>query len=104
MSPRFAAVIVSLIGFNLAMADSPADRWNLAELYPSVEAWNTDASRLEAQMKELAACKGHLGDNVARFRKCLELQADQPRPPARAGPLASPDAAPRVDGARHRWR
>ena len=38
MSPRFAAVIVSLIGFNPAMADSPADRWNLADLYPSVDA------------------------------------------------------------------
>ena len=76
MPPRFAAVIVSLIGFNPAMADSPADRWNLADLYPSVDAWRADASKLEAQMKELVACKGHLGDNVARFRKCLELQAD----------------------------
>ena len=76
MSFRLAALLVSLVGFNPAMADSPADRWNLADLYPSVEAWNTDASRLEAQMKELAACKGHLGDSAARFKKCLDLQAD----------------------------
>ncbi len=77
MSFRFALLlVVSVIGFNPAMADSPADRWNLADLYPSLEAWNTEASRLESQMKELAACKGHLGDNVARFKKCLDLQAD----------------------------
>jgi hypothetical protein len=51
MSVRLAALFVSVIGFNPALADSPADRWNLAELYPSVTAWNTDASKLEAQMK-----------------------------------------------------
>jgi oligoendopeptidase F len=76
MSFRLAALLASLIGFNTATADSLADRWNLADLYPSVAAWNTDASRLEAQMKELAACKGHLGDSAARFKKCLDLQAD----------------------------
>jgi oligoendopeptidase F len=77
MSFRFALLlVVSVIGFDPAMADSPADRWNLADLYPSIEAWNAEASRLESQMKELAACKGHLGDNVARFKKCLDLQAD----------------------------
>jgi oligoendopeptidase F len=59
-----------------ALADSPADRWNLTELYPSVEAWNADSAKLEAQMKAFADCKGHLGDNAVRFKKCLDLQAD----------------------------
>src|ERR1700719_5257132 len=76
MSLRLTALLLSLIGYNLALADAPADRWNLAELYPSVAAWDTEASKLETQMKELAACKGHLGDNAARFKKCLDLQAD----------------------------
>jgi oligoendopeptidase F len=76
MSLRCAALLVSLIACNLAMADSPADRWNLADLYPSVDAWNADAAKLEAQMKELAGCRGHLGDSAARFKKCLDLQAD----------------------------
>ena len=58
------------------MADAIDDTWNLAEIYPSVEAWNADASKLDAQMKELAACKGHLGDSAARFKKCLDLQTD----------------------------
>ena len=59
-----------------AMAESPADRWNLSEIYPSVEGWNADAAKLDAQMTEFAGCKGHLGDDAARFRKCLDLQAD----------------------------
>ena len=68
MSLRLAALLVLVIGLTPAMAETPADRWNLSELYPSDAAWNGDASKLEAQMKELAACKGHLGDNAARFK------------------------------------
>jgi len=93
MSLRLIALLVSVIGFNPALADSPADRWNLAELYPSVAAWNTEASRLEAQMKELAACRGHLGDNAARFKKCLDLQADMGRRFARMNVYASEQLA-----------
>jgi oligoendopeptidase F len=70
------ALLVSLIGFHPALAETPGDRWNLADLYPSVDAWNAEAAKLAAQMKDLAACKGHLGDNAARFKKCLDLQAD----------------------------
>ena len=59
-----------------ALAQVDADRWNLSDLYPSVAAWNADAAKLEAQMKEFASCKGHLADSGARLRSCLELQAD----------------------------
>ena len=93
MSLRLTALLVSVIGFNPALADSPADRWNLAELYPSVAAWNTEASKLETQMKELAACKGHLGDNAARFKKCLDLQADMGKRFARMDVYASEQLA-----------
>src|SRR5438552_6591697 len=59
-----------------ALAQVDADRWNLSDLYPSAAAWNADAAKLEAQMKEFASCKGHLADSAARLRSCLELQAD----------------------------
>jgi len=58
------------------MADSLADRWNLSDIYSSLAAWNADAARLEAQLTEFSGCKGHLGDDAARFRKCLDLQTD----------------------------
>ena len=69
-------ICATAIASTPALADSPADRWNLAEIYPSTDAWNADATKLDAQIREFAACKGHLGDNVARFKQCLELQAD----------------------------
>jgi oligoendopeptidase F len=73
---RFAVLLVSSIGFNVARADAIDDTWNLADIYPSVEAWNADAAKLDAQNKDLAACKGHLGDSAARFKTCLDLQTD----------------------------
>ena len=57
-------------------ADRPQDRWNLADLYPSVEAWNADAQKVEAGFADIAVCKGHLGDSAKRMRECLELQSD----------------------------
>ena len=57
-------------------AERPEDRWNLAALYPSVKAWADDAARLEAQLKEFAACRGHLGDSARRLKACLDAQAD----------------------------
>src|SRR5262249_901559 len=39
-------------------ADSIEDRWNLAELYPSIQSWNADAAKLEAQIAEFGGCKG----------------------------------------------
>jgi oligoendopeptidase F len=57
-------------------AERPEDRWNLADLYPSVKAWAEDAARLEAQLKEFAACRGHLGESARRLKACLDAQAD----------------------------
>ena len=73
---RLACLIVIATWFVPALAETAADRWNLAEVYPSLAAWNADAARLEAQLTEFAACKGHLGDSAARFRQCFDLQAD----------------------------
>jgi oligoendopeptidase F len=70
------AIIVAFAAFGTAFAETEADRWNLAELYPSVAAWNADATKLEAQIKEFAACKGTMGESAARLRQCLDLQAD----------------------------
>jgi oligoendopeptidase F len=86
MRPTFTTLAATLaLALALAAADAraaphpdeqPGDRWNLAELYPMLAAWNADAAKLESQIAEFAGCKGHLGDSAARFRKCLDLQAD----------------------------
>ena len=76
MTGRFTVFFAVAASLSPALAESLADRWNLADLYPSVTEWNADANKLEAQMTELAGCKGHLGDSAVRFRQCLDLRAD----------------------------
>jgi oligoendopeptidase F len=78
MTFRFLPLVVAVAVAFLtpAYAETTADRWDLSEIYPSVAAWNADAGKVDAQLRELAGCKGHLGDSVARFKRCLDLQAD----------------------------
>jgi oligoendopeptidase F len=59
-----------------AAPETAADRWNLAELYPSTAAWEADAGQLAAQITAFANCKGHLGTSPARLRHCLDLKAE----------------------------
>ncbi|HVT36301.1 MAG TPA: oligoendopeptidase F [Nevskiaceae bacterium] len=72
-----------------ARAETEADRWSLADLYPNVAAWNADADKLSAQYKVFAACQGQLHTGAARFRQCLELQADIDKRYARLETYAS---------------
>ena len=56
--------------------ERPQDRWNLADLYPTTDAWNADAAKVEADLPRLAACRGHLGESAQRLRECFDLQSD----------------------------
>jgi len=82
-SSRFAAVREFLLLLFIAVcpnfafaADETEHRWNLDDLYPSLEKWNADAARADAQLKQFASCKGHLGDSATRLKSCLDLSAD----------------------------
>jgi oligoendopeptidase F len=74
----FPALPVLLLAASSASAATDAfnPRWNLADLYPSAAAWQADAAKADTQINTFANCRGHLGDNVRRFRQCLELRAD----------------------------
>jgi oligoendopeptidase F len=63
-------------GLAIAADERPEDRWNLADLYPSLKAWHDDAARLEAELKEFAACRGRLGESARRLKTCLDAHAD----------------------------
>ena|SRR5271165_1183997 len=76
-----------------AYAVTTADQWNLSDIYPSVAAWKADADRADAQLKELAGCKGHMGDNAARLKQCLDLQADVTKRYRRLAVFSSEQAA-----------
>src|SRR5207248_11610552 len=66
------ALSLALLGFAAAAAKRAEDRWNLADLYPSVQAWREDAARLQAELKAFRACRGRLAESAARLKSCLE--------------------------------
>lgn len=59
-----------------AAAETENDRWNLKDLYPTAAAWDADAAKVRAQMKEYDGCRGKLGSSLERFKSCLDLNAD----------------------------
>ncbi|MGE5616878.1 MAG: M3 family oligoendopeptidase, partial [Bacillota bacterium] len=76
MKTFLAASLLAASAAIAAPAERPQDRWNLADLYPNVEAWNADAAKVDSAVSQLAACKGHLGDSAGKLRECLDLQSD----------------------------
>ncbi len=85
---RFPAVLAFAFVSSAALAESPADRWNLTDLYPTAAAWNADADKARAEIKEVAACKGRLG-TAARFAQCMKLTDDVSRRYGRLAVYAS---------------
>ena len=71
-----ALLFSAALALPAAAQERPQDRWNLADLYADVQAWNADLARAESQLPQLAACRGKLGESARRFRECLDLQAD----------------------------
>ena len=61
-----------------------ADRWNLAEIYPSVAAWNADAAKLEGAIQGIRRLQGPHG----RRRRALQAV---PRPAGRHDEAVLPD-------------
>lgn len=71
-----AALTAGLCLSAAAGQDTVAERWNLADVYASPQAWQADADKLAGQLTEFARCQGHLGESAARLRACLDLRAD----------------------------
>jgi len=75
---RIAAPLVAALAVLCANAadERPQDRWKLEDMYPSEAAWNADAAKVEAQLAEVAKCKGQLGSSAKRLKECLDLIYD----------------------------
>lgn len=78
MKTTFCAAALAL-AVNCAFAaptEREQDKWNLADLYATVDAFNADASKVEGQLPQLAGCKGKLGESARRMKECFDLQSD----------------------------
>ena len=61
----------------------PQYTWNLADLYPSDEAWRSAKEALEAAIDAATPFKGTLGQSAARLAEALTLQTGQRKTLAR---------------------
>lgn len=59
-----------------SFAEEQNDTWNLADIYPSVEAWAEAKDALAARLPEVEACHGKLGDSAEQLLHCSELLSD----------------------------
>jgi oligoendopeptidase F len=88
MRPVVAVAAFFISGAALG-AETAADRWNLADLYPSAQAWNADAAKLDAGIKDLAGCRGQLGKSAERLQRCLDVLMELRKRHARLDVYAS---------------
>ncbi len=52
--------------------DDLAYRWNLADIYPDVAAWEKAFEQVDGSIATIEECRGHLGDSAARLKSCLD--------------------------------
>jgi len=52
-------------------AEAEQDRWNLADIYPTQEAWGEVKDAVTARLPQITACKGRLGESAA-LKECLD--------------------------------
>jgi len=59
----------------LTRAEVPVElTWNLADLFPSAEAWEAAFASVEACLPTVTRFKGHLGEGAAVLLECLEAR------------------------------
>jgi oligoendopeptidase F len=92
----FAAALASITPSSHALAQE-RDRaripdkykWNLADLYPSEEAWRKAKERVVAEIPELRSFRGSLGSSASRLADALEMVSRLNKEAARAYVYAS---------------
>ena len=53
-------------------AETEQDRWNLADIYPSPEAWREAKDAVKASLSKIDAHKGRVAESVESLKACLD--------------------------------
>ncbi|HEX9006495.1 MAG TPA: oligoendopeptidase F [Bacteroidota bacterium] len=64
-------------------------KWNLADIYPSDDAWKAEKEKFVKRMPEIDKWKGTLGQSAANLASCLELMTDLSKAYAKLSVYAS---------------
>lgn len=81
----FAAETAAADAAPAAAAERPQDTWNLDVVFPTLDAWEKEMTRLEGAIDGLASCKGKLAKEL---RPCLERRFDVQKAIARVDTYA----------------
>jgi len=73
---RILTLLVAVGLSGASLAEEEKDTWNLADIYPSVEAWAEAKDALEARLPEVDQCQGQLGESAGKLLQCSELLSD----------------------------
>ena len=75
-------VLISCLSIVLADSGIPQrsdidieDRWDLADIYPTLEAWETDYAAVESGLQKFESYRGALKKSGVTILKCLELDS-----------------------------
>ena len=68
-------VLALLVAAPVAAQDE-ADRWNLADIFPTPDAWKEAKDRVAARFDSISSCQSDLTSTAARLEECLDLIYD----------------------------
>ncbi len=70
-------IIISSFSQSPERKDVPDNlKWNLADIYPSVEAWQSDVKKLNGEVDNLSAYQGKLGESADVLYNALNTSSD----------------------------
>lgn len=80
MNKKFLSLLILILFFSslLSAVDSDRDKiedqykWNLGDLYPTVDDWKTSLKELEGRLDEITKYKGKLGESSSNLLQTLE--------------------------------
>jgi len=70
-------------------AEEEADRWNLADIFPTRDAWEEAKDRVSARFDSITECQPDLTASAERLEECLDLIYDIQKEAARVYSYAS---------------
>ncbi|MBF0205770.1 MAG: hypothetical protein HQK53_02665 [Oligoflexia bacterium] len=95
-----APFIIGITDSSIAIGDERSDipikyTWNLNDLYPTIQDWETSKDRMFREIPKVAAFKGHLGTSAQNLYQALSTEMDVRKEVARlsvyAGQLSDQD-------------